>query len=124
MASVDLTKLYVHDYDDPTDYDTYAYARFAEQTQVVGRVRRLAAGRIVLRTAPVAEGRYRVSFTNLTGAEVETLRARCGTHVVVRDQRGRVVYGTFLAVDVADRPENDYRDAEIVVETVTGSVEV
>lgn len=124
MASVTLTKLYVHDYADVTDYDSFAYAGFSESTRKVGRVRRLAGGRLVLRTEPGTEGRHRIDFTNLTGDEVELLRARIGTHVVVRDMRGRLIYGTYFDVDVDDRPENDYRNAQIMVETVTGTAEV
>lgn len=124
MAEVALDYLYIHDYTNQSDYDTFGYADLEETWTMVGRVRRLAAGRLRLTTATGAQATYDIRFHNLTAAEVQSLRDRAGTHVMVRDMRGRVVYGVYFDVDVVDRPENGKRNASLTLETVTGTVAV
>jgi hypothetical protein len=84
-----------------------------------GEVRRLAGGRF--RSVGTLGVRRTQSFVirDLTQADIDTLEEWVGQLVLVRDKRGRKMYGVYWSVDNADKYSPDYYDIAISLTEVT-----
>lgn len=82
---------------------------------------------------PFAGGRYRSIATegtagsqtfllrDVTDAQIDTLKSWMSQLVLVRDNRGRKMYGTFYEVTYADRMMTGLYDVQLVVNETTYS---
>lgn len=119
MASVALTELFLHDAVDPSDYVSLKHSDMQEETTAHGEKREYAGGRERLITRPGESGSYQVSTCPLGYDVIAELRARKGAVVMLRDTRGRLVYGTYFKLAVADLPAMQKGRASFTVETIS-----
>lgn len=102
MAAVDLTELWIHDAADLSDATRVRVSAASESTVIAGEVRRRAGGRRQLVTRPGADTQLTVTTAYVSRDVVDAIRARIGQRVMVRDDRGRVMWGAYLAVNIVE----------------------
>lgn len=80
---------------------------------------------------PFAGGRYRSIATeglsgaqtfmlrDVTDAQIETLKSWAGQLVLIRDNRGRRMFGTYYEVTYADRMAEGYYDVSLALSETT-----
>lgn len=91
---------------------------------VLGDFRRYAGGRIRLITRVGTDHSVSVSITHADRATRETLTALAGQTILLRDGRGRCVYGSFLTLDVQETQGLPYCDLGFTLSEITTDVEI
>lgn len=124
MASVTLTEIWLHDASDPDSYVRLPLQEIAEQSQSHVEVREFAGGVLRTITRPIRRVSYPVRLVQVPSATVETLRGWEGTTLMLRDVRGRLVFGVFAGLEVSDWRGEGSHDVQFTFQTVTHSVEV
>lgn len=123
MPSVALTELWVHDSDNLADYVTSdgflseSYRRTAR-----GEVRVYAGGRERLTTRAGAPQALNVSLPAVDRTTIAWLEDHKGALVMVRDPRGRLVWGAYFDLDVDEKPGGVLPDVSFSLRSVTHSV--
>lgn len=118
MASVQLDRLFMSLADDPAQQVTCYSSDWSDVRATTGEVRTYAGGR---RRVVTRAGTARtLGFTArlLAPADVLTLDGWRGRVVLVRDSRGRKVYGVYLSVPTTDRRDRGGQDVALTVESV------
>lgn len=105
MASVTLTELWVHAGDDLADYVT-SDGFLAESSRRTSRSEVLiyAGGRERLHRRPGAPRVLNVSMPAVSRAVIDWLEEHADTLVMLRDPRGRLVWGAYGDVSVDEEP--------------------
>lgn len=121
VASTVFGKLFVHD---AADLDTWVRLRlraFNEVSEKEGEVRAYAGGRrrAVSRVGDLRT--FKIDIGRATRADVDQLREWTGTTVLVRDPRGRLVWGVYWAVEIEEWRSADVADVTLQVKEVTYS---
>lgn len=99
MAGVTLRTLWLNDADDLSDYRSFnLMAKMSVTTQKPAEVRRMAGGRRRVVTRDGTAREFDVDLPNLTRAQVEWLEDHLGRVLLVRDDRGRKMYGAYFAL--------------------------
>ena len=125
MASVTLDSIWMHDAD---DYSDFVQAR-AGSINVVsgsdGEVRTYAGGRQRLIRGPAQPRTLTVTLPNIERDVLDDVESRRGTVQMIRDGRGRVVFGTFFDLQLDETPGLRGRaSASFTFREVTRSIEV
>ncbi len=91
-----------------------------DEFSVASRVQQYAGGRRRAITTEGVAGQWKVSIRGMTTADTEKLRTWLGQTVLVRDNRGRRMYGLLSRVPRATWKEQlDLYDVEVAIELVT-----
>lgn len=124
-TNVTLDDVWIHKGDDPSTYVRCSYTRPArENVDREGEVRRYAGGRF--RSIAQVGRRKEVTFTLtwVSNADFDTLASWAGDLVMVRDARGRLVWGVYQSADINDRRAYKEGDVTLTVTEVTHDEEV
>lgn len=125
MSSIDLTGVYIAPASSLSTLTILnAGVNVSAVSGVVGDFRRYAGGRTRLITRVGTDHSVNVSITHASRATRETLTALAGQTVLLRDGRGRLVYGSFLALDVKEAQGLPYCDLGFTLTEITTDVEV
>ena len=95
MATVTLTKVWLHDAADLSTSIEVGAANVLENPKRLAPVRKYAGGRFRLITVPGIAKAYQLSFPYLTRSEVNQIRTWSGKLLLMRDSFGRKVYGRW-----------------------------
>ena len=95
--------VWLTDVADPTVSVQASSPEREETAHLDGEVRFYAGGRRRVITSMSDARTYPLTLQWLTPADVDQLRSWRGRVLLLRDSLGRRVFGTFLAVEVADR---------------------
>lgn len=126
MASITLDTLFLHDATDLSAYVAFDadLVSLSERASHSGEVRTYAGGRQRLITRPGEPRTINVKFEYVSPSEQQALRDWIGVLLLLRDPRGRKVYGVFHEMDVSERNPIDYTDINFAFQQVTASEEV
>lgn len=119
MASVTLTRLWLHDAADLSDFITVRTAELGEVPAVHGEVRRYANGNLrAVRRAGTAR-QVRVRLRPSVRSDVDQIAAWTGRRLMLRDSRGRKLWGVYWDPQVTEVPGVDRADVSFTFEQVT-----
>lgn len=121
MASLTLTRLWIHSAADLSDYLVLPWVQSSEDVTVQGQVRTYANGRRRSVSRPGAATRLPYTLPYVSPAQLEDLRGRVGVLQMVRDSRGRLHWGQFWSLQVSERPTSTFKTVSFVLEVVTFS---
>lgn len=128
MASVNLDYLYLHDANDEPTFLALDLDSLTATPTKQGSIRRLASGR---RRAVLREGSddpLEVGVEQVSRADRETLASwvREGRLILLRDPRGRALWGHAFALNVEEMPlaPDEAANLTFTFETITHSEEV
>ena len=125
MVTVTLNELWLHDADDHADHVRVPYASMDVSEARQGEVRTYAGGRRRLITGPAKPRTASVTAQNIDRAIADEIVSRRGSVQMVRDGRGRVLFGTFFEVSLDETPgRKEMVSVGFTVHEVTRSVEV
>lgn len=119
MASVDLDRAWIHRTDDLSVYVSAFSADWDDVEQIPGEVRRYAGGRLRIVSRPGKQQVLSVTLRYVPLVSIETLRSWAGSLLLVRDKRGRKLYGTFFSTEVSDLKGVAYADVTLEFSQVT-----
>jgi len=105
MASISLTRMWVHRLDDIANPIDVEAMRFSETRTQGGGVRVYAGG--TRRSIQTDENTRTITyeFPLLDRTKYNTLRGWLGQSVLVRDQRGNFSYGSIYSVSTSEDPD-------------------
>ena len=125
MASVTLDSIWMHDADDHTDFVRARAGSINVVSGADGQVRTYAGGRQRLIRGPAQPRTMSVTMSNIERDAVNDIEQRRGTVQMLRDGRGRVVFGAFFDLQVDETPGLRGRaSASFTFQEVTASIEV
>lgn len=119
MASVDLDRAWLHRTDDLSVYVSAFSADWNDVETVAGEVRTYAGGRMRIVSRPRRQQTLSVTLRYVPLADIDTLRDWAGDVLMLRDKRGRKLYGTFFTSTVKDLKGVAYADVEFTFSQVT-----
>lgn len=107
MTTVTLEQLWVHDANNEATYKTAWLSSLDESPSITGGPRTMASGAVrhFSRTGTVVS--LSVSLELVARTTVDQLREWIGTVVMLREPRGRKLWGTFDALTVSEVPGAD-----------------
>lgn len=126
MAYVTLTGVYLAPVDDYT-LQTVLNAGvqpLSDRTGVIGEFRRFAGGRVRLITQSGTERGLAVTVSRATRTTRELLDSWKGQTLLLRDGRGRLVFGSYLTLEVTEQVGLPYCDLAFEFVEITTDVEV
>lgn len=122
MASVTLRTLWLNDADDLSDSMSFPWmSKLSVQTAKPGEVRLMSNGRLRVVTRAGQTRTFDVDLPNLTRVEVEWLEAHIGRTLLVRDDRGRKIYGAFFTLPDDAHQYDDENDVQLTLQEITRS---
>lgn len=124
MASVTLTKVWLQDAADPSDYVQLTGTDLSEVPLANAPIRRYAGGRYRLITTPGIQSLYRLTVRAPTRTEANQIRTWTGSLLLLRDQMGRAVYGRYENPNFRESPQvgvNTVFQIDLAFEEVTHS---
>lgn len=124
MAVVTLTKLWLHEAADLSEYRSWYSTDRRDGRDQAGEVREYANGRRRLVTTPAKAQKLGVTVRLVTDDDLVWLDDHAGTLLMLRDHRGRVVFGSYFTLDIVDYDDQSGYDVSFAFESVTYSVEV
>lgn len=124
MATVTLDRVYLHLASSLATYLTFFTAGRSDQRSVQGGVRRYANGRLrsVVRTGTMQQ--LPLTLLKVTDANLVTLDSWQGTLLLLRDVRGRVLFGSYYSLNVDDYEDRSGYSVSLTFQQVTSTVEV
>lgn len=125
MASVTFSNIWIHNASDLSDnIEVVYYTPIVERIDKGGYVERFAGGR---KRAINRAGKTRQLNVNLTWVsrdDIAWLDNLAGELVMIRDNKGRLVFGTYQLVEVDDRRIYADGSVTLTIEEVTHSIGV
>lgn len=119
MASVTLDRLWLHQADDLDTYLRFFTSDRGDERAVPGEVRVYAQGRRRIITRTGSAQTLTATLRQVTSAELDTLEDWRGDLLMLRDHRGRLVFGTFFDMAVTDYTDRSGYDVAITFQQVT-----
>lgn len=122
MAAVSLGTLFIGDAANLADQIMFPFmSQLAVTAEVSGENRRYANGRIrsVSRSGKVEIAA--VALPACTRAQVQWLEDHLGRTVLVRDDRGRKLYGNYRSLNISEHAYNKEADVTLTVSSVSYS---
>lgn len=122
MASITLSELWLHNGADLADYVTsQGFASQSSDRSARGEVRTYAGGRQrIIRRAGTPD-RITVTLPSVSRAVVTWLEDHAGQLCLLRDPRGRKIWGTFWTVSVSEKAGSALPDVSLELQSVTHS---
>lgn len=124
MAVVALEQLWVHDAEDPSDYLRFYTSDRSDSSEIPGEVRRYAAGRLRTITRVGEAQNIGATLRLVSDTDLEQLKTWLGALLLVRDHRGRLMFGTYFKLAVVDYEDRSGYDVTVTFQQVTRSIEV
>ncbi len=124
MASVELTEAWIHLGSDLSVFVSHPLREIRETSTSQTQVRTYAGGVQRLITGPARPQTFEVSLVRVPAAMVDVLRGWRGTLLLLRDVRGRTIWGAYQSLQIADWRGEDSHDVAFTFQTVTHSIEV
>lgn len=122
MASVALRTLWLNDAADLTDaLSLPGMSSLSVASQAPGAVRRMANGRLRSVSRAGQARTVDATFDACTRAEIAWLDAHVGRIVLIRDDRGRKLFGIYYEVPVDEHQYDDQGDVNLTLTEVTFS---
>lgn len=122
MASVNLDRVWLALASDPDTGLSFRSIGKTDSTSTPGDVRRYSNGRLRLIRRPGPAQTIGVTARLLTREQTELLQDLAGQVVLLRDNRGRKLYGVYLTVDVDDlKARAAGQDVTLQIQQVTYS---
>lgn len=113
MAGITLDRLYLHRADDLATYLAFYTSGRGDQRSLDGEVRAYANGRNRIITRAGTARSLPVTVRQATDADLDTLEEWRGELLMLRDHRGRLVYGTYFTLAVADYKDRSGYDVSL-----------
>lgn len=119
MASVALRDLWLHNANDLSDSITLWLADESALVYVLGEVRRYANGRrrTVTRVGQSESVRVTVHISDRT--QYDQLKDWCGSLLMLRDKRGRKLWGSYFDLDVTELVPSTFLAVAFTFEAAT-----
>lgn len=120
MATLNLTKAWINNAATGEAVNAQRLADDTDESSIEGRVGTYSGGRRRAITQEGVAATWQITLVQVSYTDTETLRSWMGETVLVRDNRGRKVYGVVLAVPRAPWKELlDTYDVALTVQTVS-----
>lgn len=120
MASVTFQGLWVNDGSDLSDFRHFDAGKTTSfGASVAGEVRTYAGGRRRVISSVGSPVQWAFSLTWVSQADLAWLEARMGALVLVRDEIGRAVWGTYLGLSVTDYVGRTECQVDVSLESVS-----
>lgn len=119
MVSVDLDRTFVNLVSTGELVSAYTGRGRSREFETEGSVQPFAGGRFRSIAMEGLAGRQVFMLRDVSEDDIETLKGWIGETVLVRDNRGRRMFGTYYKVGYNDRMEVDYHDVTIELYEVT-----
>jgi hypothetical protein len=124
MASVTLDRVWLHDWNDLSVYETFWSAKPGDQRQKAGEVRAYAGGRLRNITRALRKQTLAVRLVDVTVAQLDVLDGWLGTDLMYRDETGLLLPGTFHDLDADTYPFGQGYEVSFTFQQITASIEV
>ena len=102
MASVTLNELWIHDADDLSDYVRVRVSELSAPQEQAGEVREYAGGRRRIIRRKTRRREVSVELSNVDREVLPRLDDWAGRLLMLRDPRGRVMWGSFFSFSVEE----------------------
>lgn len=119
MATVTLTQLWVHEATDLSDYLALYWSEGGEDYQGNATREMYAAGRLRMETTDGAAQDLAFTLPWVTATELQSLRDRTDRVQMIRDSRGRLIWGFWNRVPVSERRNDTHVSVQLAVRQVT-----
>jgi hypothetical protein len=119
MASVDLAYTWVNLLSTGESVKGYTARGRSHDRAGDGETRRMAGGRFRAIGTLGTRRSQQFAIRDLSLADVDTLESWIGQTVVIRDNRGRRMFGVYWSVPTSDRMDPNYYDVALSVTEVT-----
>lgn len=119
MATIALTKAYLHTAADLTDYDEFDVHQIDVEDGWDAQRRVYAAGRLRLVTGDAETQDVTLALRNLSQADRDALRARGGVLQLLRLPEGYKRYGMFPARQVSEQTSLSRSDVTLTFQEIT-----
>lgn len=119
MASVELLYTWVNLLSTGESVKGYTALGRSHQRSADGETRRMAGGRFRAIGTLGVRRTQTFAIRDLSYTDVETLEAWVGQTVLIRDNRGRRMFGVYWSVPTTDRKDPNYYDVALDVTEVT-----
>lgn len=119
MVAVTLDRTYVNLVSTGALVSAYTGRGQTRQYSQNGNVEQFAGGRFRSIATEGVRGQQTFTLRDVTESQLATLQAWIGQTVLVRDTRGRRMFGTYYTVTYSDRMSTTYYDVSITLNEVT-----
>ena len=123
MTSIALRTVWINLASDPSDYQSFALLSALHVTKdKPGSVNKYASGRRRLILKPGTDYSISLTLPQLTRAQIVWLDLHVGDLVLVRDDRGRKIWCTYLSLPIdEDGSDIEYGDGSLSLVEITYS---
>lgn len=121
---VTLNQVWLHDAVDPENYLRFYTIDRADDRERGGAIRSYAGGRRRIITTPNRQQAIPATFRAVTSTQLDQLDDWAGELLMYRDHMGRLEFGTYFKLAIADYKDRSGYDVTITFETITYSIEV
>ncbi len=119
MVMISLDRTWVNLVSTGASVSAYTGRGRSRQYQQTGAVQQFAGGRFRAISTEGIGGSQTFTLRDVNDADLETLKSWIGQAVLVRDNRGRKMYGTFFVTGWSDRMAEGYYDISIQLSEIT-----
>jgi hypothetical protein len=123
MAVITLKTVWLNLASEMTNYQSFPYmSKLAPSTERAGEDRDYANGRIRLVLKGARKQSFQLTLPNCTRAQINWLEQHTGELMLVRDDRGRKVWGTYFKIMLDENSTDiDLGDVDITFKQITHS---
>lgn len=121
MAIVLLNRLWLHDAANLADNVAIRVQQIDEEKSVDGDVRKYAGGRLRSVSSAGTRRTVEVELRLIERADVDTVKGWVGRKLMLRDPRGRKIFGVFHEVEVEEWPARDRATVTFTFEELSHS---
>ena len=119
MVAVTLDRTFINLVSTGALVSAYTGRGRSREYETTGSVEKFAGGRFRSISEEGLSGKQTFLLRDVSDADIETLKTWIGETVLVRDNRGRRMFGTFYKIGYPDRMEANYYDISLEVFEVT-----
>ena len=101
-ATSTFSALFMHLASDLTTYNTFGYGGLSEVKMVDGAVIKFANGRLRAITGPGSSREWEVTLPFVPRADVASLDDYLNVPILLKDGRGRIMYGQFFTYSIGE----------------------
>lgn len=123
MAEVELDDLWLHTASDLSDYLMLELNGEVEDTSKQAVARRYANGRVRMIASAGTFARLDLRLEQVELPDVATLRSWVGTELLLREPRGRVMFGFYDSIRVEEVAAVGLAQVSLTFQEITGTIE-
>lgn len=124
MATVTLTRVYLHVADDLVDSEAFYSSQPGDTRTLTGEVRPYAAGRLRIITRTLRRQTIPLTLIDVSDVQLAWLDEHMGHEMVYRDPRARLLGGAYFAIDPSDYKDGSGWEVPLTFQLSTWSPEV